>query len=238
MTFNKKLALVGIIGIAIIILVSMAGCGEVTASDPGADGGAGAGGKIETRADGGAAGEMTKLDGSAAGAAGTTVTFGRPLGAGCSADAQCGSSICDGVSHACCDGRTDACTVCTGGYKTPVPDGASACGTCRAGVLTDIVPDGTSCGATCGGMTFPTGFGNSTYTTTASNSTCHAGACVAETVDCSMKSCPSDCTKMYLGCFVNSQGSAESTSSGGQEAVAGAACRCVDTSGNFCSAGL
>lgn len=55
---------------------------------------------------------------------------GRPLGAGCSEDMQCGSNICVAVdvSSVCCDARpVDACTTCVGGYATPLKDG-SVCG--------------------------------------------------------------------------------------------------------------
>lgn len=76
MTFNKKLALVGIIGIVIIVFVSMAGCGEVTTTETSTDG---------------SAGEMPKLDGSSVGTAGATVTFGS-AGAGAAGAAGSGAA--------------------------------------------------------------------------------------------------------------------------------------------------
>ena len=138
----KHLIIGGIIGVALVLVISIAGCGDVTLDTPHADGGAGAvevG--AEMRGDGAAGAEMTKLDGGAAGAggiggaAGTDAggaagAPGRPLGAGCSLDNQCGSGICataiDG-SHTCCDGIPDACTTCVGGYKVPRSDG-TGCG--------------------------------------------------------------------------------------------------------------
>lgn len=231
-----KTTLVGVVGVGLIILISIAGCGgvDLTGLDPDAGAASAAGhDALAMQIDGGGAG--------ATGAAGTVGTEKRPLAAGCSADDQCGSGICAATSdgsRACCTGRPDACNTCIGGYKTPIADGAVTCGTCRAGELVALLPDGTKCGESCGGTVLPTGFGNSSYTTLAMNSTCRAGVCTETVTDCAQKACPSDCTKMYLGCFVNSQGSADSTSSGGAEAVPGAACRCVGASGDFCSAGL
>lgn len=237
MTFNKKLALVCALGLALIVLISMAGCGEVTAaSDPGADGAAG---KVEAQADGGTGGEMTKLDVGAAGAAGATVTFGKPLGAGCATDGECASTICDGASRACCDGRSDVCSSCIGGYKTPVPDGVATCGVCEAGVLQPSL-DGTACGTSvCGGPIQSTGEGtlpaqgvacegsgarmesSYCYYPTATNSTCHAGACIAANIDCTSFVCPVGCTKLYSECDLPATGTAM--------------CVCYDTNRRKCS---
>ncbi len=162
MNFQTKLTLVGIIGLCIIFIVCIAGCGGISlvglddASSPDAgvgvhaDGGvAGTTGAAGTTVDAGGAAGTTGSAGTAGAAGGAVV---RPLGSGCTADAQCGSGICvkdnpAAASGSCCDGRTDACTQCVGGYKVPRSDG-TGCGPemcdgtdrkwnlCKAGVCT------------------------------------------------------------------------------------------------------
>jgi hypothetical protein len=108
MTFNAKLALIGIIGIAIIVLCSIAGCGEVTMVDMPADGGAA--GSVELRGDGGVAGEMMKLDGSGAAGAGGV---GGAAGTG-------GRGGAAGTPPACVP---DACNTCVDGQTKQLADG-------------------------------------------------------------------------------------------------------------------
>ena len=172
---------------------------------------------------------MAKLDG---GPAGTTVTFGtagtggaagegaagssvdgasgRPLGAGCTADTDCTSSICAKASATatagmCCNGRPDTCSTCIGGYRTVVQDntsvdacrvcrggqitaladgtGAGACNTCKGGEVTPNT-DGTSCGdPECTGDSVPLPGGLPYYRSSAVH-VCMAGACMAVVRDC------------------------------------------------------
>lgn len=110
----------------------------------------------------------------------------RPLGAGCTTDTQCASSICakaspTATSGMCCNGRPDGCNTCVGGYVTPGADGM-ACGTSLCGGAKHVVP----------GETEP-------QSTTATWSTCHAGVCVAKTVDCTQVFTCSDGAQMNLG---------------------------------------
>lgn len=138
-------------GIAIGILFGLVGCGGV--DDRGLGDASGAGGTVVTHPDAG-------VDSGAGtgGAGGTTVTGtggaagdpGRPLGAGCTTDDQCGSGICDSATSVCCSGRADSCNTCIGGYLTPKKDGTScgiACNgsaftqsTCQTGVCTASAP--------------------------------------------------------------------------------------------------
>jgi hypothetical protein len=85
---------------------------------------------------------------------------------------------------------------------------------------------------------FSSGFGDgsSLYSTIASNFACHAGVCSPTMIDCTTKAC-TPCDKQYLGCFVDSTGSTGATN-GGADPVKGAACRCVDKGGSFCSGAL
>ncbi len=152
------------LGVLLIVLVcALPGCGDVTVmtDDGGVAGGGGGGaggdggsaGHVTVMADGGAGsggatggvGGAAGTGGSTGGASGTTGAGGsagtggspgRPLGAGCVSDSQCGSNICDGASHACCNGKADVCNACVGGYLTPVTDGTT-CGTPLACVGTD-----------------------------------------------------------------------------------------------------
>lgn len=258
---KTKLAVVTIIGIALIFIISIAGCGSVTAVEADA-GSAGTG----TTGTSGAAGTVAESDAShdvfaMTGAAGIGPTR-RPLGAGCSVDAECGSGICTsagdtttggttaggttaGGTKTCCSGRSDTCNTCVGGYKTPVPNGPVTCGVCENGMLQPL-QDGTACGtSTCGGTEMATGEnplpppgtlcqggGNKVgvgysiycYYPTATNSTCHAGVCVAADTDCTSIVCPAGCTKRYSACYINARSSTGS-----------ADCRCVDTALQICS---
>lgn len=88
----------------------------------------------------------------------------RPLGAGCTTNDQCTSSVCaknaGDSAGMCCDHPNDECTTCVGGYNTPVLDGtkcgAGSCDTsmrhatnkvCQSGVCGETVSD---CCAGCG----------------------------------------------------------------------------------------
>jgi hypothetical protein len=228
-----KTALYIVGGLAIILAIACAGCGSV---------------ELATDVDGGAAGsaggpvEMTKLEGGTAGAGGVggaAVTSGRSLGAGCVSDVECGSNICDNASRTCCDGRSDTCNTCVGGYKTPVKNGSVTCGVCEGGVLMPS-QDGTPCGtSTCGGEIQPAGTGplptagipcqgiggeksysTSCYYPTAINSACRAGVCVEVSTDCTVIACPAGCTKKYSACYATS--------------TRGAVCYCVDSNYQSC----
>ena len=244
MTFQAKLALVGIIGLCIMFMVCVAGCGgvELMPQDDGGTAGAGdvtpdAGTDVlASRAgagghDGVAGGAGVSGAAGAAGGAGGALA-GRPLGAGCTDDTDCGSGICAKASltdttGVCCDGRPDACNTCMGGYKTAVNDGPVACGVCEHGTLLPM-QDGTACGSSCAGPKMLSGFGpTATYQTLAVNSTCHAGVCVPVTTDCSTMTCPAGCMKQYLGCLLNVMGGDGFNSPG-------AACFCVGTNGDIC----
>lgn len=135
-----KLAMLGVLAGAI-------GCGSVdaTSTHDGAGGGieaaaggaggggaggmaAGAGGHEDgvipagTGGAGGAGGAAGMAAGGAGGAA------GRPLGAGCTADAECASSVCTttaGGQRTCCDHQSTVCSACVGGYQAPMPDGTA-----------------------------------------------------------------------------------------------------------------
>ncbi|HEV3059598.1 MAG TPA: hypothetical protein VGY48_15215 [Vicinamibacterales bacterium] len=190
-------------GAVVIFLCSIAGCGGVELSGLGADdGGAGsaggAGGASGSSPDGSAGrGDTVDMSGAAGtggtgGAAGTGGDGGtggtggaggapsRPLGAGCSADNQCGSGICvmqlDGAK-ACCDGVPDACNTCVGGYKTPLSDGTGCGGT-----------------ATCDG-------------TDRKWNLCKSGVCTAEVVHCATALCDKAGNKICPG--VASDGSVQ-----------------------------
>ncbi|MDB4981076.1 MAG: hypothetical protein JWM82_1828 [Myxococcales bacterium] len=155
----------------------------------------------------------------AGGAGGTDGGAGRPLGAGCTADAQCGSTICDKATSTCCDARVDGCNVCIAGYKTPANEGAmvGTCGKCQAGTVTPIA-EGMPCGdATCSGSILPTGFpSGDTYHSSSDAHVCHAGQCTVTTIDCTTINCPSTCAIKYRGC------------------VSGP-CWCVDMGGSVCN---
>ena len=226
------------------ILVLVAACGNVTATSGG--GGAGSAGSAGAASAKDAGPEHAGSTGSG----GTTIVDAadgvpaRPLGAGCSADTDCGSGICDlNGSHACCDGRPDACNTCVGGYKTPVQNGSVECGVCEGGTLIPL-QDGTACGTSeCEGTPQPTGqeplppagiaclgsdaksYSTDCYYPTATNSTCRAGVCLAASTDCSTVACPANCTKKYVGCYLNYNGNAAN----------GARCYCVDTNYQICS---
>lgn len=101
-------------GIIIGIIVGLVGCGEVEPIGDGGPGTAGTTGSSGTTGTGGVTG--------------TGGTSGRPLGAGCVDNGQCGSNICDAISSTCCDGLPDACNTCVSGYKTPTKNG-TVCGT-------------------------------------------------------------------------------------------------------------
>lgn len=169
----------------------------------------------------------------------------RPLGAGCAADGQCASGVCanaSGGTKQCCDGKPSACSPCVNGFLTALSDGETADGCARCtGGRTSNINEGGSCGAhaTCGGPMFSSGFGDGTslYSTVATNFVCHSGTCTSTAVDCTAKTCPGCPNKQYLGCFVDSSGSA-GAADGGADPVSGAACRCVDKGGSFCSAAL
>jgi len=139
---SVKLIVAGVVGVITVVVLSclMSGCGDVTVvtDDAGTAGATGtmpdAGHDVlAMKADGGFAGA-----GGSAGAAGTAGvggvggaagTPGRPLGAGCTADSQCGSNVCVVTDTGmCCDRRPgDACSPCVGGYVTPLKNG-SLCG--------------------------------------------------------------------------------------------------------------
>jgi hypothetical protein len=233
MTTKTTLVLVLVAGFAVIILCSIAGCGEVTTTDMPGDGAGGAAGSVELHGDGGAAGEMMKLDGSgtagvggAGGAGGAAL--GRPLGAGCSVDTECGSSICDGASHACCNGHADSCNTCVGGYLVSAADGASVdvCTECRGGKVT-YKAEGTACGGapTCGGPKVTTnGY--------AANSLgfeyrCNTGVCTqTQVVDCSTYKCPGSCPTGAPGCFTYDSNGVP---------TGHASCWCVNSGNGLCT---
>lgn len=241
---NKKLVLVAVIGIAIVFVVSIAGCGSVV-SEAEADAGSAGTGAAGTAAESDASHDVFAMTTGAAGIGPTR----RPLGAGCSVDAECGSGICttagDTGTKTCCSGRSDTCNTCVGGYKTPVLNGPVTCGVCESGMLQPL-QDGTACGtSTCGGTEMATGAGplpapgtlcqgggNKVgvgysiycYYPAATNSTCHAGVCVAADTDCTSIVCPAGCTKLYSACYINAR-----------SATGSADCRCVDTNHQICS---
>lgn len=110
------------------------GCGEVTAEETVADGGADADSHVMQHevGVGGAGGNSASGSAGASGAggeAGAGGASGRALGAGCTADDQCSSQTCViATSGMCCDSRPlDACSTCVGGYLTALKDG-SLCG--------------------------------------------------------------------------------------------------------------
>ncbi len=104
----------------------------------------------------------------------------------------------------------------SGGAGACTPD---ACNTCVDGKKTPVV-DGTSCGAGwCGGSAVSP-FGG-TYATTVLSSVCQAGACTVTQTECSPQSC--ECGSVgvgYAGCFTD---------------TGPATCKCVNTTGGFCS---
>lgn len=148
--------------IAFGFLAGLVGCGSVDGQMSKDAGAGGAGGATGEAIDGG------KDVVSAGGAAGAVATggvggaAGRPLGAGCASDDQCGSGICttSASGQTCCDGRSTVCTSCVGGYQTAMPDGTQ-CGT-------------PTCDST---------------STVATNYACTAGACQAMIGCCTFSEC-------------------------------------------------
>lgn len=146
------------------LVVLAVGCGEEArpfGDDSGVSEGSGGvqgSGGAASAGSGGAAGT-----GGAAGMGGAGGDPGRPLGAGCTEAAQCGSGTC--TEHVCCEGPDTACTVCVGGYLVPRTDGA-VCGesTCESdGTITnpsclngECVPNAQSCCDACGADHRPT----------------------------------------------------------------------------------
>jgi hypothetical protein len=175
MTTKTKLVLVLVAGFAVIILCSIAGCGEVTTTDMPGDGAGGAAGSVELHGDGGAAGEMMKLDGSGTagvGGAGGEGGVGGMGGAGGApgaggASGEGGAAGAGGSPTPC---TPDACNTCVNGVKTPMADGAS-CGPA----------DGT-----CDGVA-PFGGQRSCVR---ENLECKAGACIRNQVNCCNVPCP------------------------------------------------
>jgi hypothetical protein len=148
------------IAISLGLLVGLMGCGSVDArvdADGGTGGAGGAGDAVVVgTADAGTGGSGgTTIDGAAG-------SPGRPLGAGCTTDGQCGSGVCDSATSMCCSGRADSCNVCTGGYLTPKKDGTS----CGGGLCDGVAPyvGERSC--------------------TATNYVCMNGVCSTTTVNC------------------------------------------------------
>ena len=136
-------------GILLGVAVGLIGCGAVDAknSDAATDGVAAGTGGAEAGAAGGSGGEALSAGGRSGNAgveagagSGGAPDPGRPLGAGCTTNAQCGSHICDDATQACCDKRpSDTCGACIGGYFTPKPDGTS-CGALSCGGPRVMVP--------------------------------------------------------------------------------------------------
>jgi hypothetical protein len=170
---NKKVFIAGVLGVLGMLGIMSAGCGGVSLAglEPEPDAGT-----TDSGAAGGGPDVLAQVDGGTAGttgAAGTAGATGRPLGAGCTTDAQCGSTICAKVNPAdasgtCCDGHPDACNQCVGGYKTPRSDG-------------------TGCGPEmCDG-------------TDRKWHLCRAGACAAEVVQCATALCDKAGNKICPG---------------------------------------
>lgn len=97
---------------------------------------------------------------------GVDVVTLRPLGAGCTTNDQCTSSVCaknpGDSSGMCCDHQNDACNTCVGGYSTPLQDGTK----CGGGLCDGVPPfiNQISCRST--------------------NHVCSVGSCLAVTIDC------------------------------------------------------